>query len=60
MISSVIITLNSQVDASNAGFDWYYMGGSGTNTYTAGGLYDGMLREKERKERRRGMCLVNY
>jgi hypothetical protein len=35
---------NWQVDSSNAGFDWYFMGGSGTTNPTPGGSADQMIR----------------
>jgi hypothetical protein len=35
---------NWQVDSSNAGFDWYFMGGSGTTNPTPGGSVDQMIR----------------
>ncbi|MBB5343377.1 Ig-like domain repeat protein [Tunturibacter empetritectus] len=35
---------NWQVDSSNAGFDWYFMGGSGTANPTPGGSADQMIR----------------
>ncbi|NYF54002.1 Ig-like domain repeat protein [Tunturiibacter gelidoferens] len=35
---------NWQVDSSNAGFDWYFMGGSGTTNPTPGASVDQMIR----------------
>ncbi|NYF91571.1 Ig-like domain repeat protein [Tunturiibacter empetritectus] len=38
---------NWQVDSSNAGFDWYFMGGSGTANPTPGRSADQMIRTYE-------------
>jgi Glycoside hydrolase family 44/Bacterial Ig-like domain (group 3) len=35
---------NWQVDSSNAGFDWYFMGGNGETTVTPSGSADTMIR----------------
>jgi hypothetical protein len=35
---------NWQVDSSNAGFDWYFIGGSGTTNPAPGGSVDQMIR----------------